>query len=68
MAHEHPNRDNEKKPKDDTPIKPEPETLHKTDPQEHMEGPISSLMHKTGKTLDTHESKEKADKEKDENM
>ncbi|MBC7903883.1 MAG: ester cyclase [Gemmatimonadaceae bacterium] len=24
--------------------KPDPETLHTTDPQEHMEGPISSLM------------------------
>lgn len=25
-------------------IKPDPETLHKTDPQEHMEGPVSSLV------------------------
>jgi hypothetical protein len=68
MANEHPDRGNEKKIKDDTSIKPEPETLHKTDPQEHMEGPISSLMHKTGKSLDTNESKEEADKEKDETM
>ena len=25
-------------------IKPDPETLHTTDPEEHMRGPISSLM------------------------
>ncbi len=68
MANEHPDHGNEKKIKDDTSVKPEPETLHKTDPQEHMEGPISSLMHKTGKSLDTNESKEEADKEKDESM
>ena len=24
--------------------KPDPETLHTTDPEEHMEGPISSVM------------------------
>ena len=31
--------------KHDQPItKPDPETLHKTDPQENMKGPISSLM------------------------
>ncbi len=24
--------------------KPDPETLHTTDPQEHMEGPVSSLV------------------------
>ncbi|MES2647985.1 MAG: hypothetical protein V4717_13985 [Bacteroidota bacterium] len=28
----------------DTPIKPDPETLHTTDPQENMKGPVSSLM------------------------
>lgn len=48
-------------------IKPDPETLHTNDPQEHMEGPVSSLMHKTGKAFDTDESKEEADKKKDEN-
>ncbi len=52
----------------DAAVKPEPETLHTTDPQEKMEGPISSLMHKTGKTFETDETKKEADKEKDENM
>ena len=50
----------------DAPVKPEPETLHTTDPQEHMEGPISSLMHKTGESFDTNESKEEADQKKKE--
>ncbi|MFT3909316.1 MAG: hypothetical protein QM737_07830 [Ferruginibacter sp.] len=49
-------------------IKPEPETLHTTDPQEHMEGPISSLMHKTGKSFDTDETKEEADDRKEKNI
>jgi hypothetical protein len=31
--------------KQDQPLsKPDPETLHTTDPQEHMEGPVSSTM------------------------
>jgi hypothetical protein len=25
---------------------PDPETLHTTDPQEHMKGPVSSIMQK----------------------
>jgi len=25
-------------------LKPDPETLHTTDPQEHMEGPVSSVV------------------------
>lgn len=52
----------------DASIKPEPETLHTTDPQKNMEGPISSLMKETGKTLDTDETKEEADEEKEEKM
>jgi len=30
----------------DAAVKPDPETLNTTDPQEHMKGPLSSLMHK----------------------
>lgn len=52
----------------DASLKPDPETLHKTDPQENMEGPVSSLMHKTGKGFETEETKKEADKEKDERM
>ena len=51
-----------------SPLKPDPETLHKTDPQENMKGPISSLIQniKEGGE-DNDESKEEADKKKDEN-
>lgn len=48
--------------------KPEPETLHTTDPQEHMKGPISSLMHSTGDSFDSDETKEEADEEKEKGM
>ncbi|HEY1020765.1 MAG TPA: hypothetical protein VGE06_00570 [Flavisolibacter sp.] len=48
--------------------KPDAETLHTTDPQENMEGPVSSSMHKTGKAFDTDQSKEEADRERDAHM
>ena len=34
------------KSNEDAMLKPDPETLNTTDPQEHMKGPLSSLMHK----------------------
>ncbi len=49
-------------------LKPDPETLHTTDPQKNMKGPISSLMHKTGHSLENDQTKNEADKEKDKNM
>ena len=52
------NKENEKT----TPaLKPDPETLHKTDPQESMEGPVSSMMQ------NIKEEAEKDDKDKKEN-
>ena len=45
--------------------KPDPETLHTTDPQKEMEGPVSSLMHDTGKAFNTDTTKKEADKERD---
>lgn len=33
-------------------LKPDPETLHTTDPQEHMKGPISSAVQKTKETVE----------------
>ena len=62
---------NEKKGKndnEDASLTPNPETLHKTDPQDNMEGPVSSLMHQTGGAFDTDESKEEAEEERDKNM
>ncbi|MEO8771232.1 MAG: hypothetical protein ABI402_14150 [Ferruginibacter sp.] len=67
-----PNDKNENKPVEnesqDASVQPEPETLHTTDPQEHMEGPISSLLKKAGGSFDTNKTKEEADEEKEKNM
>lgn len=48
--------------------KPDEETLHKTDPQDNMKGPVSSTMHKAAEGFETKKSKEEADKERDEHM
>lgn len=47
-------------------VQPDPETLNTTDPQEHMEGPISSLMQKASVGLDPNKTREEADEEKKE--
>ena len=58
-------KDKEKK---ETPLKPDPETLHTTDPQENMEGPVSSVMQNIKEEAEDNESKEAADSKKDKNM
>jgi hypothetical protein len=40
------NHDEKKKDNSDASIQPDPETLHTTDPQENMKGPVSSFMKK----------------------
>lgn len=45
--------------------KPDDGTLHTTDPQENMEGPVSSSMKGLGEAFDTDQSKEEADEERD---
>jgi hypothetical protein len=52
--------------KDDTTIKPDPETLHTTDPQEEMQGPISSMMQGAKDAFNSDETKEEADERKKE--
>ena len=42
----------EKKKETSDTVKPDPGTTDTTDPQEHMEGPISSLVHGAEKKLD----------------
>ena len=68
MAEEKKEKSKETAENKDNAVKPDPETLKTTDPQEHMEGPISSLMKKAGGTFDTNKSKEEADEEKEKNM
>lgn len=64
-----PNEQQEKKAQDeqhkDAAVKPEPETLHTTDPQEKMEGPVSSIVQKLTHSDDDAETKEEADEKKE---
>ncbi len=51
-------------------LEPDPKTLHKTDPQENMEGPISSIVQGVKEEIEENdaESKEEADKKKKKGM
>ena len=64
--------DNQKKDADKktSVIQSDPETLHTTDPQENMEGPVSSIMQNIKEAVekDDEETKEEADQKKDKNM
>ncbi|MBE7171201.1 MAG: hypothetical protein INR73_11455 [Williamsia sp.] len=44
--------------------KPDPGTLHTTDPQEHMEGPVSSLMNNTKEGFEENDAEKKDDEVK----
>ena len=59
----------EDQPKKDSVLKPDEETLHTTDPQEHMKGPISSIMQNIKEEAEENDevSKEEADRKKNEN-
>ncbi|MEO6613681.1 MAG: hypothetical protein ABIT05_12900 [Chitinophagaceae bacterium] len=61
--------DNKNKDEKKEGLKPDPQTLHKTDPQENMEGPVSSFIQgiKDGAEKNDEESKEEADRKKDKN-
>ncbi len=50
---------NEKGNSKDGALKPDSETQHTTDPQEHMEGPISSLMKKAEDSFESEDSGDK---------
>ncbi|MFL5747553.1 MAG: hypothetical protein ACJ751_22955 [Niastella sp.] len=53
--------------KKDNPVsQPDPETLHKTDPQENMKGPLSSLLNKERKNIEE-KGEEYVDGEGDDN-
>ena len=62
------NQDDKKKD-EKGPLAPDPETLHTTDPQEHMKGPLSSKVKKVEEEVEkgNKESKEEADRKKEEN-
>jgi len=46
---------------EDAALAPDPETLHKTDPQDNMKGPISSLMNKISETAEKNDKEEPED-------
>ena len=60
----------ENKDKKNTGLAPDPETLHTTDPQEHMKGPVSSTMQNLKDEANKNDkvSKEEAEKKRMENM
>lgn len=41
-----------KKDNSDAPVKPDEETLHTTDPQENMQGPVSSFMQEVKENME----------------
>lgn len=65
MASEQTDKEKEKESNKDAAVKPDPETLHTTDPQEHMQGPISSLMQKTGDGFESEETEEEVRKKEE---
>ena len=54
----------DKKDKKDSSLKPDPKTLNTTDPQEEMEGPISSIVQGAKEEIEENEEKDKEDEEK----
>ena len=60
MSNEETEKNKEQKDNKNAAVKPDAETLNTTDPQEHMEGPLSSLMHKTGDAFESKKSEEEA--------
>ena len=67
-----PDKKDQKDPKEpkNPSLKPDPETLHTTDPQEHMKGPVSSSMQNIKEEAEEgdKESKQEADEKKEENI
>jgi hypothetical protein len=54
--------------KENSSPRPDPGTTKTPDPQEKMEGPVSSPMHELGGAFDTKETQKQADEEREKNM
>lgn len=59
MANEKKENTNQKPDEKDDLFKNDPETLNTTDPQEHMKGPLSSLMHKVEEKAEENDEKDR---------
>ena len=66
MKQDQTEKNKEKEDNKDAAIKPDPETLNTTDPQEHMEGPLSSLMHEAGDVFESDDAEREAKEKKEE--
>ena len=60
MATDDEKKKKEKHDQEDGDIKSDPETLNTTDPQEHMKGPVSSLMKEVGEIFDDKDAEKKS--------
>lgn len=59
-------KEKKEKEKDDNPVsQPDPETLGKTDPQENMKGPVSSLVKKVEENMEKNDEKDKEEERED---
>ena len=58
-----PKNKSDKKDKNDSVSKPDPETLNTTDPQEEMEGPISSIVQGAKEKVEENDEKDKKKEE-----
>ena len=63
MSNQKDDKKNNKKKKDPL-LKPDPETLHTTDPQEKMEGPVSSIVQNIKEEAEDNDSDEKTNEKK----
>ena len=60
-----PKKDQSKKnDKKDSGFAPDPETLHTTDPQEKMEGPVSSVVQNVKEEVEENEERDRKDEKK----
>lgn len=57
------NKTTEEKDENKSISKPDPETLHKTDPQDNMQGPISSLVQSVKEEVEENGEKDKKEEE-----
>lgn len=63
MPNEETQKKNVKENNKDAAVKPDEETLHTTDPQENMEGPLSSLMQSAKEEFEENDDTRKKDDE-----
>ena len=59
-------KDQQKQDNKDAAVQPDPETLHTTDPQEHMKGPFSSMMQSTKEGFEDNGSEEEVEQAEEE--